>query len=269
MFRWMAVRTGTARPVPTRIWLLALGLLLLAGCKQELYSNLSERDANEMTAILLQAGIPASRESDAAGVYTVLVDEDRFADAVEVLKERGFPRQAFATLGEVFSGDGLISSPMEERARFIYALSQELSHTLTEIDGVLSARIHIVLPENDPLRSDLAPSSASVFIRHDERAPVEAVTPKIKMLVANSIEGLVYDKVSLALFPVPVWSNGENGRHQDPKLISLGGIWVHPGSAEEAKMVFYFLIALVVAGLAGNVALFWLWQRGRRPAPTP
>jgi len=49
----------------------------------------------------------------------------------------------------------------------IYALSEELSRTVSEIDGVISARVHVVLPENDPLRRDLVPSSASVFIRHD------------------------------------------------------------------------------------------------------
>ena len=267
MLLWMAIGERVFRRVLAL--LLALGVLLAAGCKQELYSNLSEQDANEMTAILLQNEIAASRESDTAGVYTIMVAEDRFAEAVEILKERGYPRQTFATLGEVFSGDGLISSPMEERARFIYALSQELSRTLTEIDGVLSARIHIVLPENDPLKTDLAPSSASVFIRHDERAPVEAVTPKIKMLVANSIEGLVYDKVSLALFPVSAWSKGGDGQPADPKLISLGGIWVHPASAEKAKTVFYALMVLIAGGLAGNLAWFWIWQRRRRTVPVP
>ena len=54
----------------------------------------------------------------------------------------------------------------------IYALSEELSRTVSEIDGVISARVHVVLPENDPLRRDLVPSSASVFIRHDTSLPV-------------------------------------------------------------------------------------------------
>jgi len=45
------------------------------------------------------------------------------------------------------------------------------------------------------------PSSASVSIRHRTDAPIEALTPNIKMLVANSIEGLVYDNVTVVNFP--------------------------------------------------------------------
>lgn len=249
---------------PSRL-ALALGLLLLSACKQELYSNLSERDANEMTAILLQNHIPAARDSSTPGVFSVMVDQSRFADAVEILKERGYPREDFATLGDIFSGEGLISSPMEERARFIFALSQELSRTINEIDGVLSARVHIVLPENDPLRSELAPSSASVFIRHDERARIQALLPQIKILVANSIEGLVYDKVSVVLFAAPAWTGRQDaGAARPQSAIGFAGL---PSSAGDARTLILALAGLLAAVLLGNAALFLHWQRRRREAP--
>ena len=251
-----------ARPA----WLaLAMGLLLLTACKQELYSNLSEREANEMTAILLQNDVPAARTSNAPGVYSVQVGKDHFAEAVEILKERGYPREDFATLGDVFSGEGLISSPMEERARFIFALSQELSRTINEIDGVLSARVHIVLPDNDPLRSELAPSSASVFIRHDERAQIQALLPQIKILVANSIEGLVYDKVSVVLFAAPSWTSQQVAATQRPQ--NAIGFPILPSAAEDADILILSLIGLLAAVLLGNVAFFLRWQRRRREAP--
>lgn len=85
----------------------------------------------------------------------------------------------------------------------IFALSQELSETVSEIDGVLSARVHLVLPDNDPLRQQLVPSSASVFIRHRASVPVNDLVPQVKLLVANGVAGLSYDKVSVILVPVP------------------------------------------------------------------
>jgi type III secretory pathway lipoprotein EscJ len=109
------------------------------------------------------------------------------------------PKQEFTTLGEVFKRDGLVSSPVQERARMIFALSQQLSRTVSEIDGVLSARVHLVLPENDPLRQV---SSASVFIRHQASTPMVDLVPQIKMMIANSVAGLSYDKVSVVLVPV-------------------------------------------------------------------
>jgi type III secretion protein J len=74
---------------------------------------------------------------------------------------------------------------------------------VSEIDGVLSARVHLVLPENDPLRQQLVPSSASVFIRHRASLPINDLVPQVKLLVANSVAGLSYDKVSVVPIAVP------------------------------------------------------------------
>lgn len=174
----------------------------LGGCKADLYTKLQEREANEMVALLLGSGFDAGRTQSKDGTSTVVVEQKQFAQAVELLKANGYPRQTFTNMGEVFKGGGLIASPTEERARYVYALSEELSKTISDIDGVLSARIHVVLPKNDLLRQDATPSSASVFIRYDARAPVKALLQQIKMLVANSIEGLSYEKVSVVLVPV-------------------------------------------------------------------
>jgi type III secretion protein J len=176
--------------------------LVLAGCKADLYTKLQEREANEMLALLLNHGIDAGRVAAKDGTSTIQVEEKQLAAAIDLLKAEGFPRQNFKNLGEVFKGSGLIASPTEERARYVYALSEELSRTISDIDGVLSARIHVVLPKNDLLRQDTTPSSASVFIRHDSDAQLNALLPQIKMLVANSIEGLSYDKVAVVFVPV-------------------------------------------------------------------
>lgn len=174
---------------------------LLAGCKVDLYTNLDEPQANEMVAILLQNGIPAGRSMQKGGKLTVTVEEARFAEAVTILGRSGLPRQEFQTLGDVFKKDGLVSSPVQDRARMIFALSQELSRTVAAIDGVLTARVHLVLPENDPLRQNLVPSSASVFIRHDPRIAIDEKLASIKMLIANGVAGLNYDRVSVVVVP--------------------------------------------------------------------
>jgi type III secretion protein J len=202
---WPHPRPNVPTPRPRRLRTVALITVLAIGlgaCKTDLYTKLSEREANEMVALLLDKGIAASRAGAKDGTISVQVEEGRFAQAVEALKAGGYPRQSFANMGEVFKGGGLIASPTEERARYVYALSEELSKTISSIDGVLSARIHVVLPKNDLLKQDATPSSASVFIRHDQGAPLKSLLPQIKMLVANSIEGLSYEKVSLVFVPV-------------------------------------------------------------------
>jgi type III secretion protein J len=179
-----------------------IALLALTGCKADLYTKLTERDVNDMIVVLHRKGIDATRTVAKDGTNTLNVPTNTVAAAVEALRAEGFPRQSFTNIGEVFKGGGLIASPLEEQARYIFALSEELSKTISEIDGVRSARVHVVLPKNDLLKQGVTPSSASVFVRYDARTAVSQLTPQIKQLVAGSIEGLSYDKVSVVLVPV-------------------------------------------------------------------
>src|SRR5262245_23531960 len=211
-----------------RIATAACMLLLLAACQVDLYVDLDQRQANEMIAVLLQHGIPAERVFGKNGRITVKVDDSRFGEAVRILNDNGLPRQDFVTLGRVFENNGgMLSSPVRERIQLMFALSQELSRTVSEIDGVLSARVHLVLPENDPLRQQLVPSSASVFIRHPAQLRVSELVPQIKMLVANGVAGLSYDKVSVITVPV---EKTEAPAGNGAELVSLHGLWMHRDS---------------------------------------
>jgi type III secretion protein J len=236
-----------------------LAALLLSACDTELYNNLDQRQANEIVATLQQHGIPAQRVVVKGGQYTVVVDKARFADSIAILNEAGLPKQEFQTMGQVFKKDGLVSSPMQERAQMIFALSQELSRTVSEIDGVLSARVHLVLPENDPLRQQLVPSSASVFIRHRSDAPVGNLVPQVKMLVANGVAGLSYDKVSVILVPVDAQKATQG---QDAEMVSFFGLWMYRNNLAQAMWMFFGLIALVLL-LAGGLG-FVLYRRSGR-----
>jgi type III secretion protein J len=229
---------------------------ILGGCRSDLYTGLDERQANEMVSTLLRRRIYATRTARQDNLFAVAVDESDFARAVQVLNEHGLPRQNFSNLGEVFKNEGLVKSPAEEKAKWIYGLSQELSKSISEMDGVLSARVHIVLPENDPLRQQSIPSSASVFIRHQASAPITDRIPQVKMLVANGISGLTYDKVSVSLVPV------ENTHEEEADdLVLFWGLWIKKESIGWASWLLYGLIASVV-GLAA--ALVYITVRSMR-----
>ena len=151
----------TARFVP-HVALLAL--LLLSGCgDQEVYGKLTETSANEMIAVLSQSGIKAAKVAGEKENWSITVAPDDFARAVETLRAQGLPHENYDSLGTVFKKEGFTSTPLEERARLIYGLSQELSRTISEIDGVVQARVHLTMPEADPLSREAKPSAASVF----------------------------------------------------------------------------------------------------------
>jgi type III secretion protein J len=242
-----------------RLAAITLCALTLAACKVDLYTNLDQQPANEMVAALQRSGIPAERIIGKGGRFAIAVDDSRFADAVRTLSDNGLPKQEFATLGDVFKKDGLVSSPVQERAQMIFALGQELSRTVSGIDGVLSARVHIVLPENDPLRQQLVPSSASVFIRHRSSVPMGGRVPQIKMLVANGIAGLSYDKVSVILIPVDAPLRNETA---DVQLVSFLGMSLHSESLSRAVLLFCSLLAMNLALI--SALGFTLWRRRQR-----
>ncbi len=185
-----------------RLISLAAAALMLAGCDKEttLHSSLEERQANLIMAALMDAGIACHKSPGEEGTWNVTVVESRFADAVNLLERKGLPRQIHQGIGEVFKKTGMISSPSEERIRFMDALAQDLAKTISGIDGVVDARVHIVLPENDPFARHVLPSSAAVAIRSRWDADVTDVIPSIKGLVKNSIEGLTAEKIMVTVF---------------------------------------------------------------------
>ena len=182
--------------------MLPAAALLLAGCDKEttLHAGLAERQANLVMAALLDAGISCHKTPGEEGTWDVSVVESRFADAVNLLNKAGLPRNDHMGIGEVFKKTGMISSPSEERIRFMDALAQDLAKTISGIEGVVDARVHIVLPENDPFARHAMPSSAAVAIRSRWDADLTDVIPSVKGLVKNAIEGRQYEKIMVTVF---------------------------------------------------------------------
>jgi type III secretion protein J len=182
--------------------------LILVGCNDEsLYSGLGEVEANEIVALLSNAGIVSYKTRNSDESFTVSTKRNEFAEAIDLLKTNGYPKNQFESLGEVFKKEGFVSSPLEERARLNYAQSQELSRTIESIDGVILARVHLAIPKESKLESEIKPSSASVFIKHRRGIDLTDRESQIKALLVNSISGLPYENVTVAMFssnPIPV-----------------------------------------------------------------
>ena len=184
------------------VMLPVVAALLLAGCDKEatLYSGLEEQQANLVMAALLDAGIGCHKSPGEEGTWNVMCSETKFAKAVNLLQRQGLPRRAHQGIGEVYKKTGMISSPSEERIRFMDALAQDLAKTISMIDGVVDARVHVVLPENDPFARNALPSSAAVAIRARWNSDIADLVPSVKALVKNAIEGLAYDKIQVTIF---------------------------------------------------------------------
>lgn len=230
--------------------------LLATGCNStSLYSGLGEKEANVMLSVLLEQGFKAEKISSGKKGFAITVGRDEVVGALRVLESENLPRKKFESLGTVFSSEGLISSPLQEKARFAYALSQELSETCSSIDGVLTARVHVVLEEAKEMGEKPVPASAAVLIRYVSSFDIESSVVRIRKLVAQSVPGLSYDNVSVALFPI----REAVSLPAPQKDVEIAGVAVNRNSISS----FWMLLAGGIAGgiLIGFAAMLALRKR--------
>jgi len=245
-------------------WLL---VLLLAGCDSQVILNtgLTENDANDIISELSKYKIEADKQIDKTGV-TVLVAQDNIERSVRILNANGLPHKARTNLGEVFQKNGIISSPLEERARYIYALSQELESTLSQIDGVVVARVNVVLPERVAPGEPVQPASASVFIKYTPDMDPDSIEPRIRRLVAASIPGLSGKNdgaLSVVFVPAAVY-------HDRVELVTLGPFQLTLSQYATVRALFFSLIGLLLllGGIFTLVPKLKAMKRGKNTATT-
>ncbi|MCZ8016129.1 type III secretion system YscJ/HrcJ family lipoprotein [Limnobacter thiooxidans] len=231
-------------------------LLALTGCSERatLFNGLSEQEANEVYSHLLDAGIPAEKARTKEGL-TITVPENLSATALGITQAKGLPRDKKSSIGQVFKKENMISSPLEERARYLYALSQELEDTLMRIDGVLSAKVHIVLPERANPGEALSPSSAAVFVKYAEKAQFPAYIPKVREMVFKSIPGITGDAQSnVTVTAIP----------SEPKIDEcVPLVWYGPMALSAAdKGYFLAIVYIILLMWMLTIALTWLQAKG-------
>ena len=243
-----------------------LTLLLLAaaaGCgKTELYSRLDEQEGNEMLALLLQHNISSEKQAEKGSSVSLHVSSDKIPTAMALLRKNGYPKDKFSTIKDLFNTDKLIASPYEDRTRYVYGLSQELAETLSRVDGVMTARVHIVMPAEES--EDTSAASAAVFIKHNPNYDLDGQIPQIKSIVASGIESLDYEAVNIALFPAA--DQGDKVCFDGEPQKSVLGIEMTAGSVGRFYVVFAALLGALILAVATAVYLVWVRGANERDA---
>lgn len=248
------------------------------GCSATILHDLEERSANETVAALERAGIGAEKQVDddgaAAGAGTAAAFKVRVARAdearaLEVLRALGLPRDRRHGFAEVYGQPSLIPTASEERARYLDALAGEVARTLEIADGVVSARVHLVPEENDPLGSEgkaRTPARAAVLIKARAGAAPALSTADVQKLVAGSVPGLEPASVAVVVTTAGDASDGVRGGWQ-----AVGPLRVSPGSRPlliAALVIGLGLLAVMAALLIFTVRRLAAFERAVRPPGT-
>ncbi len=229
----------------------------------ELYSQLEEQEGNEMLALLLGHHISSEKQTEKDNRVSLHVERSQISAAVDLLRKNGYPGKKFLTIGDVFDKDKLISTPFEDRTRYIYGLSQEIAETLSQVDGVMTARVHVVLPE-EKRSGNTVKASAAVFIKHNPNYDFDAYIPQVKSIVSSGIAGLSYNAVNVALFPAQQEDTVLLDRSHHPQPILF--IEVAPQSVQRFYLLLASLASLIALSLTANI---YFLMRKRRLSSSP
>ncbi len=160
-----------------------------------LYSNLADQDAGEIVQALQQAGVEY-RLSDSSG--TIMVPAADVSSARLMLAGEGLPKGSGAGFEMLDNQDGFGLSQFMENARYQRALEGELTRTITALDSVRSARVHLAIPKQTAFvrRREKAKASITVDLLPG-RLLQDGQVAAISHMVAASVPGLESSEVMI------------------------------------------------------------------------
>jgi flagellar M-ring protein FliF len=191
---------------PTRLFA-ALGIAAVAAAllftlllrmggepKALLFAGVDMREAAEISQRLEQAEIPFEMRGDGSSIF---VARSRVLEARMMLSAEGLPSRG--SIGyEIFDEpDALGQTQFQQNINRLRALEGELARTIASLDGISSARVHLVLPERQLFARETEQPSASIVLglRRDELTPGQVRA--IRNLVASATPGLTATRVTI------------------------------------------------------------------------
>jgi type III secretion protein J len=226
-------------------------------------ADLDEREANRVVTSLGAEGVPAEKVAIAGGAGRFGVDVARgdAARAVRVLTESGLPRQEPAGVLEALGTSSIVPSRTAEHARWLQGVAGELERTLEEMNGVVSARVHLSAARRDPLSGE-PPGEPGAAVLLKRRAGAPALGEgDVRRLVQGALPGLAEARIAVVQTEAPRTSSGADG--DEGALVRVGPFSTPRHMAAGLRATLAVAAALNVVLVA---ALAALWFRARKRA---
>lgn len=160
-----------------------------------LYSDLSTADSAAMSQKLDSEGIPYEVTPDGGSIS---VPSDDVAKARLMLAQDGLPNGG--SMGyEIFDHQSSFGTTnFVQNINKVRALEGELARTISDLDPVRSARVHLVLPQRELFSRENRPASASVFLTlHGTQGMSREQIMAVQSLVASAVPDLKPESVSI------------------------------------------------------------------------
>ncbi|GDY21612.1 hypothetical protein LBMAG56_29590 [Verrucomicrobiota bacterium] len=159
-----------------------------------LYGKLDDTESAKVINHLDEAKIPYRISRSGGAIYNL---DDKVHKTRMQLAMKGIPGGE-GPGWELFDKPNFGISDFVQRANFLRAVQGELARTISQLDGVSGARVMITLPENRLLVDKQKKPTASIWVKLRGLGDLSPATVNaIRFLVANSVEGLAPNNVSV------------------------------------------------------------------------
>jgi len=154
---------------------------------QVLFSGMQPKESSEVVAILQQSNIDYKLDPTTGAL---LVPASEVQALRMKLAAEGLPHSSTQGM-EMLDGDqGFGTSQFVERARYQRAMEEELSRSISQLNNVESARVHLATPKQSVFVRDRKAPTASVIInlyagRNIDPGQVTAITHMVASSVPN------------------------------------------------------------------------------------
>jgi flagellar M-ring protein FliF len=173
--------------------------------KTILFSGLESRDAAAVTAKLDSLTV----KYDVKDGGTILVPADRVGDLRMKLAQDNLPAAGVGY--EIFDkSDAFGTTAFVQNINQLRALEGELARSIQTIEGIESARVHLVIPERQIFSREEQNPSASVVLKTRSKLDRGQVGA-IQHLVAAAVAGLVAQRVAIVDDAGNLLAGGDGG----------------------------------------------------------
>ncbi len=179
--------------------LAVIGSLTFLVVKQEqdkyayLYKNLEQSDLDEIGAALKKLQY-TSYSIDSKGVKVKSNDVMRLR-----LKLAGEGLPSRGQIGwEQFDKQDFTRTKFEQGIDKLRAIQGEMSRTINSLEGIISSRVHIVMPNTKLFEEDEKEPTAAIYLKTYRNVQISKKQIRaITLLVSRSVEGLRPEKVTI------------------------------------------------------------------------
>lgn len=198
--RTLTVQPSFQRAFPSIVALIVVvvGLvayfLLQQPSRTTLFASLSEADKSRVVETLTNAGVDVTLDP-ATG--EVLVPSTDYYSSRMTLAAQGLPASDPSGMDEL-NNMPMGTSRSVEQAKLKHAQEMELARSINEIASVVTARVHLALPDRTAFVRNQLPPKASVFLQLGSgRTLDESQVTAIINLVSTSVSGMTRENVTI------------------------------------------------------------------------